>query len=114
MASAAGLAAGVDIPMLVSIDVGMDRTGALPGQATLGPRAPDRRRRRACTFKGVMGYEGHLLTVWPLEEKERQSHEAMGRMIDTVRLIERDGIPVEIVSGGGSGHVHDERHGRRA
>ena len=27
----------------------------------------------------------------------------MGRMIDTVRLIERDGIPVEIVSGGGSG-----------
>ena len=52
---------------------------------------------------GVMGYEGHLLTVWPLEEKMRQSHEAMNRMIDTVRVIERDGIPVKIVSGGGSG-----------
>ena len=35
--------------------------------------------------------------------KARQSHEAMARMIETVRLIERDGIRVEIVSGGGSG-----------
>jgi D-serine deaminase-like pyridoxal phosphate-dependent protein len=102
MASAAGLAAGVDIPMLVSIDVGMDRTGAMPGQPTL-ELARLISRTRGVQFKGVMGYEGHLLTVWPLEEKARQSHEAMNRMIDTVRLIERDGIPVEIVSGGGSG-----------
>jgi D-serine deaminase-like pyridoxal phosphate-dependent protein len=102
MASAAGLAAGQDIPMLVSIDVGMDRTGALPGQATL-ELARLISKTKGVQFKGVMGYEGHLLTVWPLEEKARQSHEAMNRMIDTVRLIERDGIPVEIVSGGGSG-----------
>jgi D-serine deaminase-like pyridoxal phosphate-dependent protein len=102
MASAAGIAAGIDIPMLVSIDVGMDRTGALPGQPTLD-LARRIEKTRGVTFKGVMGYEGHLLTVWPLEEKERQSRDAMSRMIDTVRLIERDGIPVEIVSGGGSG-----------
>ncbi len=102
LASAAGLAAGVDIPMLVSIDVGMDRSGALPGQSTLElARLID--RTPGVTFMGVMGYEGHLLTVWPFEEKMRQSHEAMNRMIDTVRLIERDGIPVKIVSGGGSG-----------
>jgi D-serine deaminase-like pyridoxal phosphate-dependent protein len=101
-AAAAGVAAGVDIPLLVSIDVGMDRTGALPGQDTLA-LARQIAGTRGVQFKGVMGYEGHLLTVWPLEEKRRQSHEAMGRMIDTVRLIERDGIPVEIVSGGGSG-----------
>jgi D-serine deaminase-like pyridoxal phosphate-dependent protein len=102
LASAAGIAAGQDIPMLVSIDVGMDRTGALPGEATLN-LARLISKTKGVQFKGVMGYEGHLLTVWPLEEKRRQSHEAMSRMIDTVRLIERDGIPVEIVSGGGSG-----------
>lgn len=102
LASAAGLAAGVDIPLLVSIDVGMDRTGAFPGEPTR-ELAQLISKTKGVVFKGVMGYEGHLLTIWPLEEKVRQSHEAMGRMIDTVRLIERDGIPVEIVSGGGSG-----------
>ena len=50
-----------------------------------------------------MGYEGHLLTIWPLEEKERQAREQMGWMIETRRLIEADGIAVQIVSGGGSG-----------
>ena len=102
MAAAAAARAGQDIPMLVSIDVGMDRTGAMPGQATLD-LARLISRTKGVQFKGVMGYEGHLLTVWPLEEKARQSHEAMKRMIDTVRLIERDGLAVEIVSGGGSG-----------
>jgi D-serine deaminase-like pyridoxal phosphate-dependent protein len=102
MASKAGLKAGVDVPLLVSIEVGMERSGALPGETTRD-LARLITNTRGVTFKGVMGYEGHLLTVWPLEEKARQSHEAMGRMIDTVRLIERDGIPVEIVSGGGSG-----------
>jgi len=102
MASAAGIAAGQDIPMLVSIDVGMDRTGALPGQPVLD-LARLISKTKGVTFKGVMGYEGHLLTIWPLEEKERQSRDAMGRMLDSVRLVERDGIAVEIVSGGGSG-----------
>jgi D-serine deaminase-like pyridoxal phosphate-dependent protein len=102
LAAAAAAKIGTDIPMLVSIDVGMDRTGAQPGQPTL-ELARQIARTKGLVFKGVMGYEGHLLTVWPLEEKRRQSHEAMGRMIDTVRLIERDGIPVDIVSGGGSG-----------
>jgi len=102
MASAAGLAAGVDIPMLVSIDVGMDRTGAMPGRPTL-ELARLISRTHGVRFMGVMGYEGHLLTVWPLSEKDRQSREAMGRMIDTVRMIEADGIEVKIVSGGGSG-----------
>ena len=102
MASAAGIAAGEDIPMLVSIDVGMDRTGAMPGQPVLD-LARLISKTKGVTFKGVMGYEGHLLTIWPLEEKERQSRDAMSRMIDSVHLVERDGIPVEIVSGGGSG-----------
>ena len=102
MAAAAGIAAGQDIPMLVSIDVGMDRTGAMPGQP-VRDLARLITETKGVTFKGVMGYEGHLLTIWPLEEKERQSRDAMGRMINSVRLIERDGIPVEIVSGGGSG-----------
>jgi D-serine deaminase-like pyridoxal phosphate-dependent protein len=102
MASAAGVAAGIDIPLLVSLDVGMDRTGAMPGRPAL-ELARQIVRTPGVSFQGVMGYEGHLLTVWPLEEKHRQTHEAMNRMVETARLIESDGIPVRIVSGGGSG-----------
>jgi D-serine deaminase-like pyridoxal phosphate-dependent protein len=102
MASAAGLAAGVEIPMLVDLNVGMERTGVAPGEpardlARLIEKTP------GVKFLGLMGYEGHLLTIWPLEEKERLAREQMGWMVETRRLIEADGLPVRIVSGGGSG-----------
>lgn len=102
MAAAAGVAAGVEIPMLVDLNVGMERTGVAPGEAARDlARLID--KTPGVRFMGLMGYEGHLLTVWPLEEKERQAREQMGAMIETRRLIERDGIEVKIVSGGGSG-----------
>lgn len=102
MASAAGIAAGVEIPMLVDLNVGMERTGVAPGEAARDlARLID--KTPGVRFMGLMGYEGHLLTVWPLEEKERQAREQMGAMIESRRLIERDGLEVKIVSGGGSG-----------
>ena len=102
MASAAGVAAGVEIPMLVDLNVGMERTGVAPGEAARDlARLID--KTPGVRFMGLMGYEGHLLTVWPLEEKERQAREQMGWMIESRRLIERDGLEVKIVSGGGSG-----------
>ena len=101
-AGAAGRDAGVDVPVLVDLNVGMERTGLTPGEA---PRDLARliERTPGVRFMGLMGYEGHLLTVWPLEEKERQAREQMGWMIETRRLIEADGLEVKIVSGGGSG-----------
>jgi D-serine deaminase-like pyridoxal phosphate-dependent protein len=102
MAAAAGTAAGVEIPMLVDLNVGMERTGVPPGEAARDlARLID--KTPGVKFMGLMGYEGHLLTVWPLAEKERQAREQMGEMIETRRLIERDGLEVRIVSGGGSG-----------
>ena len=58
--------------MLVDLDVGMERTGAMPGEPARDlARLID--ETKGVQFKGVMGYEGHLLTVWPLEEKGRQA-----------------------------------------
>ena len=102
MASAAALAAGVEIPLLVDLNVGMERTGVAPGEAARDlARLID--KTTGVRFLGLMGYEGHLLTIWPLEEKERLAREQMGWMVETRRLIERDGREVKIVSGGGSG-----------
>ena len=80
---------------------------------------PDRRRRRVrpalelarpidrapgVRLAGIMGYEGHTLTAWPNEEKRAETIEAIAGLVESRRLIEADGMPVGIVSGGGSGN----------
>jgi D-serine deaminase-like pyridoxal phosphate-dependent protein len=102
LAAAAGLAAGVDIPLLVELDIGMHRAGVGPG-APARDLARSIERRRGVRFAGLMGYEGHLLTMWPAAKQETAVRESIGHLITTRDLIERDGIRVAIVSGGGSG-----------
>jgi D-serine deaminase-like pyridoxal phosphate-dependent protein len=50
-----------------------------------------------------MGYEGHTLTDWPLDDKEVAVRASLGLLVDTARQIEAAGVPVPIVSAGGSG-----------
>jgi D-serine deaminase-like pyridoxal phosphate-dependent protein len=95
--------AGVQIPMVVDINIGMDRTGVSPGPAALElARAID--LAPGLRMAGIMGYEGHVLTAWPNEDKRAQTVAAMAGLLESRRLIEADGIPVGIVSGGGSGN----------
>jgi 3-hydroxy-D-aspartate aldolase len=54
-------------------------------------------------FAGLMGYEGHLVFVPSLEERVHRVHTDMQALIDTVNFIESRGLPVEIVSAGGTG-----------
>jgi D-serine deaminase-like pyridoxal phosphate-dependent protein len=103
LASEVGDAAGVEIPMLVDVDIGMERTGVRPGRAGL-ELARELERSPGVRFAGLMGYEGHVLTLWPAEERLRATKEAIGGLVETARLITDDGIPVGIVSGGGSGN----------
>jgi D-serine deaminase-like pyridoxal phosphate-dependent protein len=103
LASEVGVASGVHIPMVVDINVGMDRTGVTPGAAAL-ELARQIDRAPGVRFAGIMGYEGHTLTAWPNEEKKRQTVEAIAGLVESRRLIEADGMPVGIVSGGGSGN----------
>jgi len=94
---------GVEIPMIVDINVGMERTGVAPGPPALAiARAID--RAPGLRLAGIMGYEGHVLTAWPNEEKRDQTIAAIAGLIESRRLIEDDGMAVGIVSGGGSGN----------
>lgn len=103
VASEAAVTAGVEIPMLVDVNIGMDRTGVAPGPPALElARAID--RADGLRFAGLFGYEGHVLTAWPNEEKRAQTLAAMEGLLESRRLIEADGLPVGIVSGGGSGN----------
>jgi len=98
----AGRAAGVEIGCLIEVDIGMKRCGAPPGEATLElARLLD--RTDGARFDGLQGFEGHI--IFTSEEDGRQEivSRSIGLMVETRRLIEKSGLPVRIVSGGGSG-----------
>jgi 3-hydroxy-D-aspartate aldolase len=100
--SAAALAEGVTVGVLVDLDVGQTRCGVTPG-----PDALALARRVAKTpgvrLRGVMGYEGHLQPVRERAEREQRARGAMAALVATSQLIERDGLPCDVVSGGGTG-----------
>jgi D-serine deaminase-like pyridoxal phosphate-dependent protein len=88
--------------VLVELDIGMHRCGVQPGLAAL-----DLARQVAASpglqFAGLMGYEGHLVMVRDPVARERGVKAAMAAMQETFDLLESNGLPVPIVSGGGTG-----------
>jgi len=100
--SQAAQAAGASLRVLVEVNVGMHRCGVEPGQQALDlaqivDQAPH------LTFAGLMGYEGHLVFVPSLEERVQRVRNDLQALIDTVEFVESNGLPVKIVSSGGTG-----------
>lgn len=85
-------AAGVR-EVLVDVDVGMPRCGCRPDDA---PRLADLARSAGLTVRGVMGYEGHLMTE--AVDQGAKVEEAMAVLLDA-----HDRVGGDVVSGGGTG-----------
>ena len=96
----AATAASVQVGVLVDVDVGLGRCGVQPGESARG-MAYRVDRAKGLRFRGIMGYEGAMHSLVKAE-RERRCREAMQDLVRTRRLIEKDGIAVEIVSGGGT------------
>lgn len=98
---AAAQAAGVEVGLLIEINTGMNRAGVPPGQA-----AVDLARLICDTsgvhFRGLMAWEGHTLSQRE-EAKLSAIRTAVEQLITTADMCRQDGMPVEIISGGGSG-----------
>ena len=88
----AATAAGVR-EVLIDVNVGLPRCGCAPEDA--GPLA-DRARAAGLEVRGVMGYEGHLMTV--ADDRAGKVEAAMAILQDAHDLV---GGP--IISGGGTG-----------
>ena len=101
LAAEAGRDAGVDIPVVIEVDIGMHRCGVAP-EAALA-LAMQAAALPGVRFAGVFGYEGHLLRAWPEDEKERQIREALGWLVGAAETIRGAGIEVPIVTAGGTG-----------
>jgi D-serine deaminase-like pyridoxal phosphate-dependent protein len=99
--SSAAQARGVELGVLVEVNIGNNRCGVEPFEPSLR-LAQIVQASPGLKFKGLMGYDGHLVFEKDFEERERRSRRAYQVLADTCSYIEDAGIPVEIVSGGGS------------
>jgi D-serine deaminase-like pyridoxal phosphate-dependent protein len=99
--SNAAVAAGAKIGVLIDIDVGL-RRGGLRTQAEACALAAELVRLPGIEFRGVMGYEGHVVEETNRDTRARLAAEAMERLVACVVSLERGGFKIEIVSAGGT------------
>ena len=81
--------------VVIDVNVGLPRCGCDPADAG---RLADRARGAGLGVRGVMGYEGHLMTVSPTEDRAAKTEAAMELL-----LRAHHDVGGELVSGGGTG-----------
>jgi D-serine deaminase-like pyridoxal phosphate-dependent protein len=100
--SNAARARGVQVGVLVDVNVGQNRCGVEPGEAAL-TLARQATESAGVTLRGVMGYEGHLQPVRERGERDARTRQAMAALVRTAGMMRRAGLPCDIVSAGGTG-----------
>lgn len=107
--SQAMAAAGLRVRVILEVDIGLARVGVAPG----GPAVALARELRSLAgleFAGIMGYEGHLLTVPECEGKADKIARALETLVETRRALEAADIACPIVSCAGTGsYLHSVR-----
>lgn len=100
--SDAAVTAGSSVRLLVEVNVGMNRCGVEPGDPAveLAKRVASLPGIR---FFGIQSYEGHLVMLDGHENRAEKVREAMAPVIETRHKIESAGVPVTVISGGGTG-----------
>ena len=93
---------GVQLRILIEVDVGIKRAGVEPGDPVLALA----RSIVACeglVFSGLMAWESPALRIEDPKEKRRTVTELLTRVTDSAQLCRDAGIPVGIISCGGTG-----------
>jgi D-serine deaminase-like pyridoxal phosphate-dependent protein len=98
--SAAAVAAGSTLGIMVEVDTGMDRCGVDTAQDCLA-LARQVTELPGLRFEGITGYEGHCSLTPDSELRHERQREAMTFFTGVADLLESDGIPCPIRSAGG-------------
>jgi D-serine deaminase-like pyridoxal phosphate-dependent protein len=102
-------AAGLKCRVIIEVNIGLNRVGTEPGAPTV-ELARAIAALPGCQFSGIMGYEGHLLTIADQAEKKKQIFAALDLLGETKRQLLAVGLPCPIVSCAGSGSYHISVH----
>ena len=98
----AASAAGVKVNLLVDINVGLNRCGITPDEApALGQLALD---LDGVALRGLMGYEGHVMGILNLEDKEAASQASADVLAGAQAALAAAGIEAPVRSGAGTGN----------
>ena len=93
---------GVELNVLVEVDVGNKRCGVKPKAPALA-LTREVIQSKGLKFRGLMGYEGFCVHVKDFNERKELAGQAMTQLIETKHELEGAGIDVELVSGGATG-----------
>ncbi|MDO9403106.1 MAG: alanine racemase [Polaromonas sp.] len=102
LVAAAARAAGTRIPVVIEVEVGLQRAGAQPGSEAVA-LAQLVHADSCMTFCGFMAWEGHTTRIADQAAKREAIRAAVGHLTSTARACEAAGLPVAIVSCGGTG-----------
>jgi D-serine deaminase-like pyridoxal phosphate-dependent protein len=95
-------AAGVTIRLVIEVDMGMKRAGVEPGAACVA-LAQSIAKHSGVKFTGLMGWEGQTAGILDAQEKTAAVAAAVKGIVQTADMCRNAGLPVEIVSCGGTG-----------
>ncbi|HSD50771.1 MAG TPA: DSD1 family PLP-dependent enzyme [Candidatus Methylomirabilis sp.] len=98
----AAIAFGVRLPVLVEIDVGMNRCGVEPGEPALG-LAKQVAASPGLRFAGLQAYHGSAQHIRDYTRRKEAVDAAGEKTRRTVELLHRHGLTCEMVSGAGTG-----------
>ncbi|GAB2811230.1 D-TA family PLP-dependent enzyme [Ferruginibacter profundus] len=98
--SKAFAAAGLTVPVYIDLNVGMNRTGILPGSAALElyrfcATAPGMK------IQGLHAYDGHITNPY-FEEREKEADAVFAKVATLVEKIKADTLPEPTIILGGS------------
>lgn len=100
--AAAASAAGLQLDVLIDLDVGDRRTGSLPG----GPAftlAQQIGKLKSLRLRGVQAYSGRSSHTVGFEQRRQASRQALAQASETRDLIRKAGFDAAIFSGGSTG-----------
>lgn len=99
---AAARAHGTRPRVVIEVNVGMDRSGVLPGECVLS-LAKAITASNGLRFAGLMAWEGHVLSIDDADRRGVEIEKACQALVGQAEALRAAGIPVEIVSAGGTG-----------
>ena len=92
----------VNIPILIELDIGMNRVGVSDLDEVV-EIAKKINSYETLFFRGLMGYEGHVLGLEPPSLKQKSCEKAIKILVKARDLLKKNGIHSDIISAGGTG-----------
>jgi D-serine deaminase-like pyridoxal phosphate-dependent protein len=90
------------IDVFVEIDVGQGRCGVPPGEAAVR-LAREIREHPSLRFAGLQAYHGRAQHIRSAKERRDTIAVVVEDAVHTRKLVEAEGIPVELITGAGTG-----------